>query len=232
MRKTVWSQTRLVRLFQRYNRRFWTNKLRDYRVSIAKLNGPWGKCDERRKMILFDIEAHPSDYEVRSTLLHEMAHAAAGLGRLTHGSGFWKEIERLLRKGAPIGLGSPEAGGLKVLHNVVPAKFPLARKVLNRIQKAEEQKICKLETRGELDGEFVINKDYILDRFVEAARNPRVQTQEDATLVVGAELGLIDVDGKPTNPWIAHVFAIGRKAFRHERAFFESRLRSSHTGPE
>lgn len=170
-----------------------------------------------------DIEAHASDKEIRSTLLHEMAHAAAGSGSTSHGSHFWEQIEHLLQKGAPISVGSSETGGLSLVRGVVPATFPLARQALNRAQKIEERKIRQWAKSGEFDGEDVIDQNYVVERFEEAATTQSIDSPETAALVVGAELGLTDIDGKPLDAWAERVLAKGKKAFSRQRLLLKHR---------
>lgn len=223
MRKTAWSQKRLERLFHRYNRRFWAEKLKGYSITITKLHGPLGKCDDTKKRILVDSEAHHSDKDIRSTLLHEMAHAAAGLGSLTHGSHFWEQIERLLQKGAPIRVSSSEAGGLNLVPGVVPAKFPLARKALQKARIMEERMMRHIKKQGEFGGEFDIDEDYIIGRFIDAAMSPKIGSPEEASLVIGGELGLINIDGKPVDSWAARALAKGKKVYERQRPLLKHR---------
>lgn len=70
--KTAWTDDRLNRLFERYNRRFWGNRLRKVKVRIAHLDGCCGLY--RKATIFVDVKKHPTDQEIRSTLLHEMCH--------------------------------------------------------------------------------------------------------------------------------------------------------------
>ncbi len=112
--KTTWTQARLQRLFERYDRRYWRGKLsRVYAVEIADLskNRHLGICYRKTRKIVLDITAHSKDREIRATLLHEMAHAAdKSKSRHDHGDGFLAQIEYLLRKRAPITLQMPELG--------------------------------------------------------------------------------------------------------------------------
>src|SRR5579864_3548090 len=104
-----WTEQRLQRLYARYNCRFWAGRLRAVRVRISDLADCYGEWDVEQQQIRIDIERHANnDREIRSTLLHEMAHVAAGPW---HKSKFWLQIERLLRQRAPITVGFPEAGG-------------------------------------------------------------------------------------------------------------------------
>ena len=107
---THWTQRRLEDLFQKYNGQYFGGSLRKWGAAIGRLDdmGAVGFCESKKKQLIVDTDHITSDAEIRSTLLHEMAHAAAP-GRETHGYKFWEQIERLLQKGAPITLGFPEA---------------------------------------------------------------------------------------------------------------------------
>jgi|ERR1700678_2560676 SprT-like family len=88
-----------------------------------------GLCEWKRKVITIDVERHKSDREVRSTLLHEMAHAAASIrGSRGHDPKFFAQLEKLLRLRAPIAIDTPEAGGVRILANLVPSRFPLLKR--------------------------------------------------------------------------------------------------------
>jgi hypothetical protein len=62
---------RLQRLFDRYNRLYWSGKLAGYRVISAKLENRLEECDWRKRTIKIDVLRHSSDRELHSTLLHE-----------------------------------------------------------------------------------------------------------------------------------------------------------------
>ena len=73
-----WTEHRLQRLFVRYNCRFWHGRLRGVRVCISPLERCYGQWVYKHREIRIDIERHENDREIRSTLLHEMCHVAAG----------------------------------------------------------------------------------------------------------------------------------------------------------
>ena len=108
---TNWTEARLQRLFDRYNCRYCCGKLSGWRVVIEQQDAPWaGLCVHRDRKIRIDVAGHPSDVRVRHTLLHEMAHAAAGPSRVAaHGYKFWGQVEHLLRKRAPFAVDWTEA---------------------------------------------------------------------------------------------------------------------------
>jgi SprT-like family len=95
--KTTWTDKRLERLFARYNRRYWNGKLPAYSVRVDSTSlGAY--CYRKTRTITMNVESMRSDREVRSVLVHEMVHAATGLG---HGATWQVEMARLKAAGAP-----------------------------------------------------------------------------------------------------------------------------------
>jgi len=139
--KSAWTEERLERLFVQYNRRFWGGRLPKIHIRIRNLGGFHGRIEWEHREILIDIDSHSTDREIRDTLLHELCHLATARKR-GHGSAFWAEVEKLLRQKAPITAGCPEAPGLKILKDVVPTRFPLARRLM---QKAERKRARDVE---------------------------------------------------------------------------------------
>jgi hypothetical protein len=125
---------RLNQLFQRYNQLYWSGKLPKYRIVDAPTLRCLGRCDPRRRTIEIDVSKHKSERELRSTLLHEMCHVAAHRkGSRGHDAKFFEQLERLLRKKAPISIADPEAGEARVQSELVPARFPLLKRKMDRI---------------------------------------------------------------------------------------------------
>jgi len=111
-------------------------------VSIGDLSDrrAFGICDWKRHEITVDIAAHASDAAVRTTLLHEMAHAAeTATSQYTHGDGFFQQIEYLLRRHAPISLEMSEMPGHRLPLAAVPKKFPLCRKAAAKLSAAKRR---------------------------------------------------------------------------------------------
>jgi len=79
---TAWTDDRLQRLFERYRSRYWprSRRLLKFTVANSKLDGPWGRCDYDRLTLSVDVDCHPSDRDVRATVLHEMIHAVVSKG--------------------------------------------------------------------------------------------------------------------------------------------------------
>ena len=97
--KTLWSEKRLQRLFDRYNKKLWENQLVAWTVDTNENHpGAYGYCNPRTKRISVLLATHRTDREVRATLVHEMAHAATNTG---HGRVWREEMGRLKSAGAP-----------------------------------------------------------------------------------------------------------------------------------
>jgi hypothetical protein len=219
MPKSIWTERRLERLFARYNHRFWQGRLTTARISITKLDDCQGKWDPRQREIRIDIDTHTSDRCVRSTLLHEMCHQAAPGGG--HGSKFWVQLERLLRQKAPITVGFPEASHLGPLReDVVPKRFPLARRKMDRAAREAQRERDKFfreyeATHGKVD---VINMED-QDIIAEFGDNQRAAFVPWLTILcdIGTQYGLLNVDGKPKNKWASRIIEEGQKAHRRVR---------------
>jgi hypothetical protein len=117
MSETKWSDKRLRRLFERYNRKFFGNGLSGWTVGCGRRDLAFlrarssealrpgecfsGFCNSKARRISIDIDLCDSDYEVRRTLMHEMCHAATA-DENHFGDGEWfREMQRLRRDGAP-----------------------------------------------------------------------------------------------------------------------------------
>jgi hypothetical protein len=96
---TVWEESRLTRLLQRYSDRFWGGRLEGWSViDSEECAGNYGECDPSRRLILVRLRTHDSDFEVRATVIHEMAHAASSLD---HDEEWHMEMMRVKALGAP-----------------------------------------------------------------------------------------------------------------------------------
>jgi hypothetical protein len=92
--KSARTEERLQGMFERYNRKYWKGQLPAYRLAISVMPDAVGRCNWRRKVITINVEAHKSDREIRSTVLHEMAHAAASIrGSHGHDPEFFAQVE-------------------------------------------------------------------------------------------------------------------------------------------
>jgi hypothetical protein len=99
---TKWSRQSLLRLSRDYNQWYWGGRLPEALIVCARLfdeSGEFYGMAAGRTLILIDPALHKNSADIRETLLHEMVHIAVGGG---HGKRFLREIERLMREGAPI----------------------------------------------------------------------------------------------------------------------------------
>ena len=218
--KTAWTNERLRRLYRRYNRRFWGGKLPDFSIRLGTVGKLFGQCDGKKKVITINVGLHPSDREIRSTILHEMCHAAADGGKRPQGHGypFWAQIEHLLRQRAPITVGFPETPGLTILANAVPRRFPLARRAMARVERQRAHAVERYARTHQLTTHKVGVKE-ILGYFEEAVTVEGLNWRQSLR-AIGTECGLIDVGGNSTSEWAAGVIAQTRKAYRRQRRDF------------
>jgi SprT-like family len=194
LNKTTWSEERVRSAFARYNERYWQGRLPHYRLVIEAIPGAMGQCDRVRKIIKIDVDQHKSDREVRSTLLHEMAHAAAIIrGSRGHDPKFFAQVEMLLRRKAPIAIDTPEAGSVPILANLVPSRFPLLKRKIDQLEARRSGGIEKLIAERNLHVRTVTDGD-ILGDFEQAAME---LTWKQAVIAVGLENGLVDETGRP-----------------------------------
>ncbi len=91
-------RTEASRLFDRFNKKYWGNRLPRYRV-IRRTNiarDYLGLCNNQTKTILLEKDLAGED--LRLTLLHEMCHIGSGSG-YQHGPRFLRKLRRLVRLG-------------------------------------------------------------------------------------------------------------------------------------
>jgi len=213
---TAWTEQRLRRLYARYNRRFWNGRLPGFAVVISNLGdkGPFGFCDSTARKVTIHVTAHRNAQEIRATLLHEMAHVAADLrGSRGHDIPFFGELERLLRRGAPISISSPEAGLADAsLSDLVPRRFRLLRQ---RMERAGARKGKQIERHAAENNLTIrdISDEEMLRTFGDAAVEG---TWKEVVRVLGIEYGLIDEAGRPLTPFARGLLARARKV--HARA--------------
>jgi hypothetical protein len=208
---TEWSPERLNRLFKRYRDRFWPGRLRRYHVQIAPLDDAHGECDWRSsRKITIDVASHRNDWHVRTTLLHEMCHAAAPGG---HHSKFFAEIERLLEAGAPVQVSVAETGG-PFNCDAIPERFPLARQRF-RITQAKATKALLRGFSPKAQIRQITYED--ICREIEDAALLEGLTWRVLWPVVANEHGLLDVDGKPAPSISEQQVRAFRRAYRRGR---------------
>jgi hypothetical protein len=171
-----------------------------------------GQCHHRKRIIEIDPNRHESDRRVRATLLHEMAHAAApGKG---HGLEFFAEMERLLRRGALVTIETGDLGGVRILDDIVPRRFTLRRKKVQRLEARRANAISHLVAEKKLPTE-TITDERIINAFGDAEIAELLW--KPALLIVGAECGLTDETGRPKDQWARRIVAKAEKVHRNAR---------------
>jgi hypothetical protein len=209
-----WTDVRLQNLFSHYNRRFWKGKLRAFDVVLDdSMTHCRGQIDFKTKRIRIKT-AGQSDRRVRSTVLHEMAHLAAG--RPGHNSAFFEQLENLLRRKAPLLMDMPENENRPILESV-PKGFKRCRSALKhayrrwyRSMKRELSKLTNVPKESpdsEIIGAF------------EGAGLDGVKWA-DARAQIGDYYGLHDIDGKPLGPKEEQLLNKGKRAHRWGRDLF------------
>jgi|HubBroStandDraft_6_1064221.scaffolds.fasta_scaffold204096_2 hypothetical protein len=203
-----WSDERLRKLFDHYNRLYWRGQLSGYRVVLADLSKEraWGHCEWKKKIIRIDQHSP----QLRGTLLHEMAHAASRSG---HTVPFFAQLERLLKRGAPVTVEASEAGDVEILSDVVPKRFPLLRAKMQRAEKRRASQVLRFAREKKLKT-YTMTDDMIARRFANAAME---MTWKPALVSVGLQHGLTDESGRPLNAWARRVIRAGRRAYRRAR---------------
>jgi hypothetical protein len=197
-RKTAWTEQRLRDIFARYNRKYWQGRLPLYRLVIRAMPNTMGLCDWKRKVITIDVEQHKSDLEVRSTLLHEMAHAAASIrGSRGHDPKFFAQLEKLLQLRAPIAIDTPEAGSVRILARLIPSRFPLLKQKIDLAEARRSKDIEKYTAEHNLHTQLITDDD-ILREFEDSAAE---LTWRKAVIVVGLGNGMVDETGRPLTRW-------------------------------
>lgn len=230
MTVTGWNGKRLGQLFDRYKKRYWRGRLPRYRLVV----GPCGEetvglCDSKRRTITVDVSAHRNDREVRGTMLHEMCHAAAKRSR-GHDVPFFAQTEKLLRARALITVDVPEAGSVRILADLVPRRFPLTRRLMERAEARRREPLEEAIKKFKIKPRVITDDDIVRD-FESAAIQGL--TWEAALLAVGVENGLVDETGRPLNRRASRIVRKGKVAHARERREFvaDRRLRAELAAP-
>jgi predicted SprT family Zn-dependent metalloprotease len=156
---------RLRRLFERYNRLYWQQKLPHCRVIAARLQKSVGRFDPRNRTIKIDVAKHRSDRELRSTLLHEMCHVAAHrAGSRGHDAKFFEQMEQLLRKSAPVTINNPEAAAAHIFRDIIPSRFPLLKHHIERVE-ARRRRAVEQTIRAAKSTPGIIRDEQIIRDF-------------------------------------------------------------------
>jgi SprT-like family len=211
--ETAWSEEQLRHIFADYNRKYWRGRLPNYRIVIAAMPDAMGLCDWTRKAITIDVEQHKSDREVRSTLLHEMAHAAASIrGSRGHDPKFFAQLEKLLQLRAPIGIDTPEAGSVRILARLVPSWFPLLKRKIDLAEARRTKDIEGYAAEHNLHTQLITDDD-ILREFEDSAME---LTWRKAVIAVGLRNGMVDETGRPLTHWSRRLLEKAKR--KHARA--------------
>jgi hypothetical protein len=167
--------------------------LRSYRLILTKLEHDYGQCDWNARTIKIDVERHSGDRLIRYTLVHEMVHAATT--QRDHDVKFFKEVERLLRRGAPFNTGAEDAGVVDFCGEVVPKRFPLLRKRIQRLARLEVNKVRQKAAEENFPIHIVSDAE-ILKEF----EDPEIVEMrwQRALRFVGDRFGLTDETGRPS----------------------------------
>lgn len=193
--RSEWSDLRLSRLATRYNRRYFEGRVRNYTFTIGELrSGLLGLTDDRALTVTIDPTKHKNDRDIRSTLLHEMAHVTAATSaepRDPHDSNFLAEIERLLALGAPVSVDCTEAGRAVTIA-AIPAHFVRVRRRLKRAFEREQSSILALQVDGAIADMDVQIEDEFHNLGLEGD-----EPWDVALAILGPQYGLTDVDGVP-----------------------------------
>jgi hypothetical protein len=209
---TTWTDIRLQHLYAYYNRRFWNNQLPRYRVCQQTISDDaLAYVLRRRRQIIIDIDQHQSDRQIRSTLLHEMAHVAAGPGT-GHDSAFFEQLERLLHMRAPIRPAFPENQRRPLLESI-PKRFRLCRRALAPLYNRRQRQIKKEFASASEES----LEDVFLERVEEAALHGA--TWKSAVILAGTELGMLDIDDHLL-PWARRYAKPARQAYRQGRQVY------------
>lgn len=217
-----WSEKRLAALFDRYNRRFWNMRLPRWPVRDASLKGAWGQIVVAERVIRIDVTANRTDVNVRSTLLHEMAHLAGydlEGGKVGHNSAFFTHVERLLKLGAPIRVSSAENQRRLDLDSV-PRRFRRCRAAMRSEYDEAARWREKSATAAAARGAAITTLDLSED-FYELGKNGI--RWPNALLTLDTSFGLLDIDDKPL-PRFAKLEPAWRRA--HRRGLREGRVQA------
>lgn len=216
---TRWTATRLQRLFRKYNRRFWKNKLPEYPVIIDSTIDAMGLIFFKEKRIKLNLREHTTDATVRSTLLHEMAHLA--VGKVGHNSLFFLQMERLLRQKAPITVGFPENQN-RINLDSVPGRFALCRRALARPYARKRRSIeAYVKRRGVRSFDL---KPKHIEREYEDAASLQDLTWKVVLANLEREYGVLDIDGKVLK-WAKPYVEAGHRGFRRGRRWYLQHLK-------
>jgi hypothetical protein len=143
-----------------------------------------------------------------------MCHVAAHRnGSRGHDAKFLEQLEQLLRKKAPISIADPEAGGARVQSELVPARFPLLKRKMDRIAAKQRKPLERFIKANRLTPHDISDEEIIRDFEYHAWES----TWKEALSALGfGEYHLTDETGRPLNARFQRLLARAQKA--HSRA--------------
>jgi hypothetical protein len=171
---------------ERYRRRYWpkSRRLPAYRIHVATVERGYGEIDPKEQVLRIDISAHTTDRQVRATVLHEMIHAAVGVG---HGVQFWADMERLLKMHAPIEVGFPEMGEQSPHLCVIPKRFRRCRALFRRVYVRQQ--------RGLPEPDHTVTPEEMASECEDTAAEQDLKWRE-VWGEVARRYGFVDMDGR------------------------------------
>jgi hypothetical protein len=186
-RKAPPSADQLAKLFDDLNKAYWRGRLPLFVVETARFTDPVcvGECRFSERKIRLDVSCLKDGDWTRSTLLHEMIHLAVGPRQPAHGTKFFAELERLLRKGAPIFVGPGEHEGRPL--TIVPMRFRLCREKLRVAYRDADLDHDRLKGT-ELEEAVVENATFMGENGVPWPATLRA---------IGSEFATLDLNGRP-----------------------------------
>jgi hypothetical protein len=123
-----------------------SRRLRTFRIAIQALEGQtYGRCEYSTRTLVVDPSHHPSDRELRATVLHEMIHAVVGRGG--HHAPFWTELERLLALKARVTVGFPELAERGSAPHIIPRRFRRCRALFRPVFARQQRELDRLLRR-------------------------------------------------------------------------------------
>jgi hypothetical protein len=173
-----------------------------------------GVISFEHKVIKMNLVNQTSDASVRSTLLHEMAHLAAG--RAGHDSRFFAQLERLLKLKAPLRVSFPENEN-RVNCDIVPKRFTLCRRALARPYEKRRHSVEASVRRDRLPLHELTPKD--IETECEDFASYEDLTWKAVRDYLGSEYGVVDIDGKVLT-WAKEYVEAGQRGYRRGRRWY------------
>jgi len=216
----MWTERRLQRLYQRYNRRYWRGELCSFKVEIEACRRSRGFTHHLTRRIVVDVDGPWLDDDIRLTLLHEMVHVAVP-DSPSHGLGFWLEVDRLLQKGAPAELVLPISPWFRAIlgTQASPTQLYYCKRAVRKVE-AARKRLRQWEEQSDLEGKH----RKIIAQFRTLAPEA---TWTRALARIGQRTDLVDEYGKPRGGPKAKVLALVKKRFQEERRWQLRRQRRS-----